>query len=303
MSLNERKERVLELLRHFDASQAADLRQEVISLIPVWEELRKLGVSLIPHGLKMAARARLLYYFQRYSRTIISHHELVVVAGISDWPRRMRELRREMGWPIVSGLTAKEMQEEGDIFPDEGLPDCSDMGPDDYIMIDAEQDREAAFRWKLANDIRKSKTGARASILKFLQHNVGKPIPGDELRYVANDASEWARRTRELRTQEGWQIFTHWNGRPDLKPGMYILESTRQLPAHDRTIPDATRRAVLVRDNYTCQGCGWTREQWTKDDPRHIELHHLKEHAKGGENTEENLLTLCNVCHDTIHSK
>lgn len=63
MTLNERKEKILELLRYFDASQAADLRQEVISLIPVWEELRKLGVSLIPHGLKMAARARLLYYF------------------------------------------------------------------------------------------------------------------------------------------------------------------------------------------------------------------------------------------------
>jgi hypothetical protein len=176
------------------------------------------------------------------------------------------------------------------------------MGADDYIMISLEQDREAAYRWELANKIRRSKKGAKASVLEFLLKNVGRPVPGDELRYVAGDKTEWARRVRELRTEDGWQICTHWNGRPDLKPGIYVLESARQLPKHDRTIPDPVRREVLVRDACTCQNCGWTREQWSPDDARHLELHHIKPHAKGGENTPGNLTTLCNVCHDAKHA-
>ena len=38
-------------------------------------------------------------------------------------------------------------------------------------------------------------------------------------------------------------------------------------------------------------------------DPRHLELHHVKAHVKGGENTETNLTTLCNICHDDRHRK
>jgi 5-methylcytosine-specific restriction endonuclease McrA len=39
-------------------------------------------------------------------------------------------------------------------------------------------------------------------------------------------------------------------------------------------------------------------------DPRHhLELHHLEAHVKGGENAAENLITVCNVCHDKIHRK
>ena len=301
MNLEQRKAQLIELLREFDASAAGDLRSRVISLVPVWDSLRDMGVSLIPNGLKRAARDRLLYYFRKYPRTVISHRELLIVSGISEWARRVRELRKELGWRIVSGKAAKEMQEAGDIVAGDEFPDCSEMGADDYIMVDTEQDRESAFRWKLANEIRRFKKGAKVSIQEFLLKNVGKAVTGDELRYVANDKTEWARRVRELRTEEGWQICTHWNGRPDLKPGMYILESDRQLPAHDRTIPDAVRRAVLVRDNYTCQDCGWTREKWNRDDPRHLELHHIKEHASGGANAAENLRTVCNICHDGLH--
>lgn len=38
----------------------------------------------------------------------------------------------------------------------------------------------------------------------------------DELRVVANNQSEWARRVRELRTEEGFLILTH-NDRSELK--------------------------------------------------------------------------------------
>ncbi|WP_323985578.1 HNH endonuclease [Klebsiella aerogenes] len=34
-----------------------------------------------------------------------------------------------------------------------------------------------------------------------------------------------------------------------------------------------------------------------------LELHHIEHHADGGENTLENLITLCNVCHDEVHHR
>jgi hypothetical protein len=40
------------------------------------------------------------------------------------------------------------------------------------------------------------------------------------------------------------------------------------------------------------------------DDPRKmLELHHKKHHKDKGENTVDNLETVCNVHHDEIHRK
>lgn len=177
------------------------------------------------------------------------------------------------------------------------------LKPEEYILLHPEQDREAALRWRIANDIRKTKTGVRNKILEFLRANVGHAVAGEELRYVANDRTEWARRVRELRTEQGWPVATRNTGRPDLVIGVYVLEQDRQSPAHDRSIPDPVRRAVLVRDGYACRKCGWSHGRWNPSDPRHLELHHCEHHAAGGANTEENLITVCTVCHDDIHRR
>ena len=295
---------LVKLLGQFDdAAENIDLREKVLALIPVWDELRALGISLIPNNLAKAARDRILYYFQKYPKTVISHRELMIISGISEWARRVRELKTEYGWAIISGRTAKEMYDTENFPAEKEFPDLSCMGSDDYIMFDIRQDRESAFRWKLANEIRKNRNGAKVSILEFLKKNVGKPVTGEELRYVAHDKSEWARRVRELRTEEGWSISTYWNGRPELPIGTYLLESERQQPVHDRKIDDSIRRKVLVRDNYTCDDCRWSPKQWNKSDPRYLELHHIKQHVDGGINEAENLVVLCNVCHDKMHKK
>lgn len=94
-------------------------------------------------------------------------------------------------------------------------------------------------------------------------------------------------------------------GRPDIPLGSYMLEADRQAPAHDRKIPDPVRIEVLRRDAFSCRqrGCGWSRAQASPDDPRKfLELHHKVEHAQGGKNTVENLVTLCNVHHDEVHA-
>ena len=53
------------------------------------------------------------------------------------------------------------------------------------------------------------------------------------------------------------------------------------------------RKAVLHRDNYTCQCCG----------KKHVrlEVHHIIFRSKGGTDDERNLITLCERCHKAIH--
>jgi hypothetical protein len=202
----------------------------------------------------------------------------------------------QFGWLVASGVSIREMA-DSDISED-----FPPMKPDDYILLDERKDRDAAHRWHLANSIRKRKDlSIRDKIITFLRENVGRPVTSEELRYVANNKSEWGRRVRELRTELGWPIATQTTGRPDLSVGFYVLLADRQSHVHDRHIPDPLRRKVLRRDSYKCRNCGWSHEDWNASDPRHLELHHVRPHVEGGENIEENLITLCHVCHDQVH--
>lgn len=296
------RKRLKALIDNFESELTQkDLRGKVLALVPVFHNLRDLGKSLIAKTVASSARARILYYFCKYPRTVINGDELLVVSAIQEYARRARELRVQFGWAIVNGVTAKEMAAEGE-FPLESV-DVGAMKPADYILLSESEDRDAAHRWNIANEIRKKKDSVRSKILQFMTMNMGKAVTGEELRYVANDKTEWARRVRELRTEFGWPIVTKNTGRPDLPIGAYLLESSRQSPEHDRRIADPVRGAVLRRDNYRCVKCGWSHENWNRSDPRHLELHHEEEHAKGGANTEENLISVCTVCHDDIHRK
>jgi hypothetical protein len=288
------------LIDNFETElQRKDLRQRVLSLIPIFRHLRELGKSLINKTDASSARDRIIFYFKKYPRIAINGDELLVVSAIQEYARRVRELRVQFGWSIINGVTAKEMAVENELSLKD--VDVSKMKSDDYILLSENEDRDAAHRWNIANDIRKRKDAVRPKILEYLKQNVGKSVTGEELRYVAKNKTEWARRVRELRTELGWPIETKNTGRPDLPVGAYVLESLRQSPEHDRQIPDLIRGAVLRRDKYKCAQCNWSHKDWNRSDPRHLELHHKKEHAKGGENTEENLITVCTVCHDYIH--
>lgn len=296
------RKQVGQLIAEFENELArGDLRAKVLALVPIFRKLRSLGASLNPDASGDAGRTRILKYFCAYPLTVIKGDELLVVSGIEDNKRRVRELRVQFGWSIASGITIKEMYASEDI--PSIIPGMDSMRPSDYILLSVDQDRDAALRWNLANSIRRSSDSVRDKILSFLKDNVGKAVTGEELRYVAGNKTEWARRVRELRTEFGWPIVTKNTGRPDLDIGVYVLESTRQSPAHDRVIPDPVRAAVLKRDKHSCKNCGWTHDQWNKSDPRHLELHHKKRHADGGENTEVNLITLCTVCHDDVHRR
>jgi hypothetical protein len=289
---------IRDILKDFEKLDGSDIRQRVCALVPAYDTLRNLGKTLLPKGLNLSARERLLAYFQLYPQTVIHEKELAIVAGISEWARRVRELRVQYGWKIITGMTVRQLADEGEISSE--IDELGSLSPNDYCLIDINQDRDAAHRWNVANEIRKGPGGSREKILKYLRSNVSKVVTGEELSYVAK-SSEWARRTRELRTEDGWPISTKMSGNPSLAMGEYILEEDRQAPTHDRHINEATRRESLRRDGYECQKCGWSHDEWNKSDPRFLELHHVEHHADGGSNEMENLITYCNVCHDEIH--
>jgi hypothetical protein len=120
-----------ELVRNFEVHlRSGELRPKVLALIPIFHGIRDLGKALIPQALASAARDRILYYFRQYPKVIINGDELLVVSGIQEYARRLRELRVQQGWAIASGVTIKEMREaEAEEAPNE----LSLMKSDDYI--------------------------------------------------------------------------------------------------------------------------------------------------------------------------
>ena len=141
-----------------DELKSDDLRHKVIALIPCFQHLRNLGKALIPTSAR-SARDRILHYFKKYPQIIISGDELLVVSGIQEYARRVRELKVQFGWSIVSGTTAKQMALENE-FPLVDI-DITKMRPSDYILTSVEQDRDASYRWNMANEIRREKISVR----------------------------------------------------------------------------------------------------------------------------------------------
>ena len=147
---------------------------------------------------------------------------------------------------------------------------------------------------------RKIGTGSRAKLRQHFLANLGRIMNADELRPVAGNISEWARRVRELRTEEGYLILTH-NDRANLKPGEYLLETEKPQPAFARAISKETRAFVLDRNGFTCQMCGAVAgENHPYDPSRKTRLHigHVIDKSLGGSDDAANLKAICSICNE-----
>ena len=141
--------------------------------------------------------------------------------------------------------------------------------------------------------------GAKAKLKQYFLTNIGKILTSEELREVAG-TSEWARRVRELRNEEGMNIVTH-NDRSELKVGSYILLDNKILPAFERGISKETRAFVLDRNGFTCQMCGAAAgEPHPYDYGRKTRLHigHIIDKSMGGTDEPSNLRAICSVCNE-----
>ncbi|MEY4767712.1 MAG: hypothetical protein RL637_351 [Pseudomonadota bacterium] len=124
-------------------------------------------------------------------------------------------------------------------------------------------------------------------------------MDSDTLREIAG-TSEWARRVRELRNEEGFNIVTH-NDRSDLTVGQYLLLDLKPFPAFERAISKETRAFVLDRNVFTCQMCGAAAgEPHPYDNCRKTRLHigHIIDKSMGGTDDANNLRTICSVCNE-----
>ena len=142
--------------------------------------------------------------------------------------------------------------------------------------------------------------GARARLRAHFLAHIGTVFSSDELRVIAGGISEWARRVRELRTEEGYIILTH-NDRADLKPGQYLLENPNPVPAFDRSISKEVRAFVLDRNGFTCQQCGAVAGEEHPYDPGRkvrLQIGHIVDKSMGGSDEATNLRALCSICNE-----
>lgn len=165
----ELRQSLVDLLTNFaEELKKDDLRQKVVTLVPAFHTLRDLGSSLIPKSEAASARDRIIAYLKQYPGIVIDGDELMVVSGINEWARRVRELRVQFGWWIYSGMTFKQMAQNPDdakAFKAMGIdPSC--IKPDQYVLMRTTQDLEAAYRWNVLNEIRKKKTAVKEKIIE-----------------------------------------------------------------------------------------------------------------------------------------
>ena len=55
---------------------------------------------------------------------------------------------------------------------------------------------------------------------------------------------------------------------------------------------DQLRNQVLHRDGWRCQSCGTM---------SNLEVHHKQFRSQSGDDSENNLITLCSTCHASLH--
>ena len=148
------------------------------------------------------------------------------------------------------------------------------------------------------------KKGSKRLILEYFLKNIGKVLESKDIQKASGGAVEWARRVRELRNEEGYQILTH-KDRASLKPNQYLLETAKRVPAFARSISKETRARVLERNGFTCQMCGLAAGDSDPFDGRRtvrLTMGHIIDKSKGGDDSAQNLRAVCTNCNEGLQN-
>jgi len=127
--------------------------------------------------------------------------------------------------------------------------------------------------------------GAKTKMLEYLLQHIGEEVDRGTLSQVAQIVN-WPRSLRLLR-QEGYDLEATRNG--------YILHSDvrNELGNTRENISQRLRYKILMRDNGICQRCGAVASDGVK-----MHVDHKIPVDMGGDNSEENLWTLCEICNE-----
>jgi len=140
---------------------------------------------------------------------------------------------------------------------------------------------------------------AKGNLRAHFLENTGRVMASDELREVAG-TSEWMRFVRELRDEEGYQIFTH-HDRDNLRPGEYFMEAGKPRPAFERGISKETRAFVLDHDDFACYMCGAVGgepDPYDSTKTLRLRIGHIIDKSMGGTDEPSNLRALCSNCNE-----
>jgi hypothetical protein len=222
------RRKLVELLEELpERLRVGTVGEQVCSLVEVNLQLRELGASI---GASLAprdadsGRARLLAYLRHQVGRIVHTEELMIVAGIGDYPRRIRELRTKYGWPVISGIAVRDMHEDDRSQPIPAGLELSNMAPDEYLLIEDRQDKDGIRRWASAARISSETDNPEQALLTYFRQSPGKRITAEELRTVAGNDSSWPAMVRALK-QQGEGIQARAFGAADLPPGIYVYNA------------------------------------------------------------------------------
>lgn len=123
-----------------------------------------------------AARTKLRDYFLAHIGRVVTKDELSVVAGINEWARRVRELRDEEGWPILSykNLLSPEEMEEFGIH--------RQLKSGEYILAGTE--RADVTARNIGKDVRQRVLQRYGATCQFCGRGPGDPDPYNPIRRV-----------------------------------------------------------------------------------------------------------------------
>ncbi len=148
------------------------------------------------------------------------------------------------------------------------------------------------------------KPGSKQLILEFFLQNTGNVLESKDIQRASGGAVEWARRVRELRNEDGYQILSH-KDRANLKPNQYLMETDKRVLGFARGISKETRARVLERNGYTCQMCGVAAGD---PDPLggnrtvRLTMGHILDKSKGGDDSSQNLRAVCTNCNEGLQN-
>ncbi len=117
----------------------------------------------------------------------------------------------------------------------------------------------------------------------------------------ASGIQQYARRIRELRQEEGWDVQSIRDN-PGLKQDEYLLTTyppDQKSVRFSRRVSHRLRAAVFVRNHSICRLCGLAAGD-SYEDGRVVTLHvdHIVPKQEGGTDDMENLRTLCSRCNE-----
>ncbi len=98
-----------------------------------------------------SAKDRILHYLRAHVGEVVTKEEIAGVAGIFEFPRRVRELRRDAGWLISSMESHPQLR------------------PGDYRLLSLERDPSTTSQWDVAREIRVSHQSPADKIMALLQ--------------------------------------------------------------------------------------------------------------------------------------